>query len=70
MSPDRLDRRHIFRVDLHNETAYIRHEIPWDQLKDGYLFYMFGNNTYANITDEDGRPIPAMGPIPLREYLK
>ena len=57
-------------MDLHNDTAYIRHEIPWDQLKNGYLFYLFGNNTYANITDEDGRPIPAMGPIPLEEYLK
>ena len=70
ISPDKLDRRHIFRVDLHNDTAYIRHEIPWDQLKDGYLFYMFGNGTYANITDEDGRLIPAMGPIALKEYLK
>ena len=39
-------------------------------MKDAYLFYMFGNDTYANITDEDGRPVPAMGPIALKEYLK
>jgi len=70
MSPDKLDRRHIFRVDLHNDTAYVRHEIPYKQMKDAYLFYMFGNDTYANITDEDGRPIPAMGPIALKEYLE
>ena len=70
MSPDKLDRRHTFRVDLRGDTAYIRYEIPYEQMKDAYLFYMFGNDTYANITDEDGRPVPAMGPIPLKEYLK
>ena len=70
MSPDKLDRRHIFRVDLHNDTAYVRHEIPYEQMKNAYLFYMFGNDTYVNITDEDGRAIPAMGPIALKEYLE
>ena len=29
------------------------------------LYYAFGNDAYANITDEAGRPIPAFGPIPL-----
>jgi hypothetical protein len=70
MSPDRWDRRHIVRVDLHGDTAWILHELPTEELHNAYLFYMFGNNAYANITDEDGRPIPAMGPIPLKEYLK
>ena len=38
-SPDKLDKRNIFRIELHNDTAYIRHDIPWEQLRDGYLFY-------------------------------
>lgn len=70
MSPDKQDKRHIFRVDLHNDTAYVRYELPYEQMKNAYLFYMFGNDTYANITDEDGRPLPAMGPIALKEYLE
>jgi len=70
MSPDRLDRRHIVRVNLHGDTAWIQHELPVEELHNAYLFYLFGNDSYANITDEDGRPIPAMGPISLREYLE
>jgi len=69
-SPETVDRRHIFRIDLHNDTVYIRYEqIEDDELENMYLFYFFGNKTYANITDESGRPIPAMGPIPLRNYI-
>ncbi len=70
-NPETLDHRHIFRIDLHNDTVYIRYEhIEDDELENAYLFYFYGNKTYANITDEDGRPLPAMGPIALRDYIK
>ncbi len=68
--PDSIDMRHIFRVDLFRDTAYIRHEIPYEKLKESYLFYFYGCGTYANITDSEGRPIPGMGPIKLSDYLK
>ncbi len=68
---DSIDKRNVFRVDLHNDTAYVRYQFLEEvDIKSMYLSYMFGNISYANITDESGRPIPAMGPIPLKEYLK
>ena len=68
-SPETLDVRAVFRVDLHDDTVYIRHWLQSEQLQKLYLFYFFGNTTYANITDSTGRPLPALGPIPLEKYL-
>lgn len=68
-SPDTMDLRAVFRVDLQDDTVYIRHWLTPEQLRKTYLFYFFGNTTYANITDGAGRPLPAMGPISLEKYL-
>ncbi|MBQ7301454.1 MAG: hypothetical protein IJW77_16635 [Clostridia bacterium] len=60
---DYSDLRRIIRVDLYDDTAYIHHLLSEDELRSCYLFYCFGNQAYANITDAEGRPIPAFGPI-------
>lgn len=67
--PDRIDTGRIIRTDLHNDTAYIRYEIPREVFTGGYLSYFFGNQAYANITDSDGRPLPAFGPLKISDIL-
>ena len=42
---------------------------PW-ALKNYYLSYMLSNTVYANITDEDGRALPAFGPIYLGDIFQ
>ena len=42
---------------------------PWE-LKNYYLSYMLSNTVYANITDEDGRALPAFGPIYLGDIFQ
>lgn len=67
---DPRDLRGIIRVDLYDDTAYIRHIHSPEVLRDSYLYYYFGNATYANITDGTGRPLPAFGPIcPLSDCV-
>ena len=67
--PDSIDLRHIFRIDLMEDTAYLRHEIPEAEIEDMYLSYLFGNGTCGNITDGEGRPIPAFGPIRVSKLM-
>ena len=69
-SPDHIDTRSIFRLELGEDTVFVRHECPDEQLKEMYLSYFFGNGTYANITDAAGRPLPAFGPLKLSDWLK
>lgn len=69
-SPDRIDTYRIFRLELGEDTVYIRHECPDEQLKEMYLSYYFGNGTYANITDAAGRPLPAFGPLKLADWVE
>lgn len=68
-SPDHIDTHSIFRLELSGDTVYIRHECPEAELREMYLTYYFGNGTYANITDQAGRPLPAFGPLKLSEWL-
>jgi len=60
------DYRGIFRIELEGDTAYLRLE-PGHDLRNKVLYYFFGADGYANITDEAGRPIPAFGPISLAD---
>lgn len=69
-SPDMIDTRSIFRLELVGNTVYIRHECSDEQLKDMYLSYYFGNGSYANITDAAGRPLPAFGPLKLADWVE
>lgn len=64
-SKERIDRRLIFRVDLRGDTAYLRCDLNDEGARGLYLSYLFGNGVYANITDGEGRSVPAFGPLPL-----
>ncbi len=68
-TPDTIDTRSIFRLELSGNTVYIRHECPPDKLREMVLSYFFGNGVYANITDGAGRPLPAFGPLKLGDIL-
>lgn len=68
-SPDKIDTYNIFRLELVGNTVYIRHEAKDDELKEMYLSYYFGNGSYANITDNLGRPLPAFGPLKIGDLL-
>ena len=68
---DSIPNQKFARVELHNDTAYLYCYAmePWE-LKNYYLSYMLSNTVYANVTDEDGRPIPAFGPIYLGDIFQ
>lgn len=58
------------RMWLRGNEVCIRVEIPAETLPDYELWYGYGQHFYCNITDEQNRAIPAMGPIiPKGEIL-
>ncbi len=67
--PDTIDRRGIYRVVLGEDTVFLHHELPFEELKKCYLSYYFGNGSEATITDAAERPIPAFGPLFLGDIL-
>lgn len=57
--------QHVHDIRIHeNEVLLLCDRMPEDVLG-GRLYYGKGANPYANITDEKGRDLPAMGPIPI-----
>ena len=58
------------RVVLDRNEVILRLELPKDVILDSELWYGWGHEFYCNITDEDGRAIPAMGPVDLSVWLK
>lgn len=68
-SPERVDTHYAFRVYLKGDTAVIQHAAPRDELEKMYLWYAYGCDLHANISDAHDRPIPAFGPIPLSGTL-
>lgn len=59
----------IYSVELNKNIATMRLHYELNEIKDYELYYGFGLNPYANITDEFGRSIPCFGPVCLN-YTK
>lgn len=53
------------KIELHQNEVVLKLEIPLPQLAEYVLWYGYGNAFYCNITDQGGRAIPSMGPIPI-----
>ena len=55
----------VFDVRLKKNMVKIRTWLSRQEIEGMYLYYGFGLNPYANITDARGRDIPCFGPIRL-----
>lgn len=55
----------IVRVDLNGGRALIHCARRPEELRGWKLWYGYGTDPFCNITDEAGRDLPAMGPVPL-----
>ena len=55
----------VVNVCLKKNMAKIRTWISRQEMEGMYLYYGFGLDPYANITDARGRDIPCVGPIKL-----
>ncbi len=55
----------IYDIWFCENTVMLRAELTEDDMKDMYIYYGLGLNPYCNIIDEQGRSIPAFGPIKL-----
>lgn len=62
--------RDVQSICLEGSTVRVRTKLTCEQLKDAYLWYGAGLNCICTITDSENMSIPAMGPIPIREYLR
>ena len=55
----------VYSVTLHGNTARLRlHYLP-EEIVGQVLYYGYGLNPYANLTDEGDRAIPCFGPLLL-----
>ena len=68
-SPDCVDTHLAFKCYLRGDTVVVRHLASEEELPNLYLWYAYGCDLHANITDTEDRPIPAFGPIPLKDTL-
>lgn len=59
----------LCKMTLHQNEVHLRVERPRKELKDFALWYGFGHYSYCNIADGEGRALPAMGPINLKDYM-
>lgn len=63
------DKFRFCRISLHQNEVHLRVERTKSELADYALWYGFGHYCYCNITDGEGRALPAMGPINLKDYI-
>lgn len=70
LSEDGRQEREIVRVYLYDTSVRIKVEIFPEKIEDYYVCYAYGNDYYCNITDGEGRCLPAFGPLRIKEYLK
>lgn len=67
---DEIPNRFRFcNVSLHQNEVHIRVERTAEELRDYALWYGFGHYCCCNITDGEGRALPSMGPIKLKDYM-
>ncbi len=55
----------VYDVSLEGDTARLRIHREIEEVEDLLLYYGYGLNPYANITDEAGRAVPCFGPIKI-----
>ncbi len=55
----------VYAVELMGDTARLRLHYPPEEIVGQALYYGYGLNPYANLTDQQGRAVPCFGPIPL-----
>ena len=61
--------RGIANITLHGDTVSIRTELTKEQLRNVKLWYGAGLSCVCTITDGDGMPLPAFGPLKLSDRL-
>ena len=59
----------LCKMSLHQNEVHLKVERPASELGDYALWYGFGHYCYCNITDGEGRALPSMGPIAIKEYI-
>lgn len=57
--------QHVHDIRIHGNEVLLFCDRTVEDVLGGRLYYGKGANPYANITDERGRDLPAMGPITL-----
>ena len=57
------------RMTLNQNEVHLRVQMPIPELSDYAICYGFGHYCYCNITDGEGRALPSMGPIKLKDYI-
>ena len=60
----------ISRICIEGDAVRIKVEMAPEQIKEYVLCYAYGNHYHCNITDGEGRSIPAFGPLKIADYLK
>ena len=61
--------KHIQNVEPTGDKARIRNELKYDELLNAEIWYGIGNNCVCTVTDEEGRYLPAFGPLKVKENL-
>lgn len=56
-------------ITLHGDTVSIRTELTEEQLRNVSLWYGAGLSCVCMITDGDGMPLPALGPLKHSDRL-
>ena len=68
--PEELPSKHrLCRMTLNQNEVHLRVQRPMAELADYALCYGYGHYCYCNITDGEGRALPSMGPIAIKEYI-
>ncbi len=60
----------LCKLSLHQNEVHLKVERPISELCDYALWYGFGHSFYCNITDGEGRALPSMGPINLKDFMQ
>lgn len=58
-------RSEIIKTCLCGNSVILVTELKKEEMKGRFLYYMYGNSGYCNITTEEGFALPALGPIKL-----
>lgn len=55
----------VFDTEIEGRHVWIRTTLSPDDLEGAQLCYGRGTDPYCNLRDEQGRPVPVFGPVPL-----
>ena len=61
--------KHIQNVEPMGDKVRIRNELKLEDIMNADIWYGIGNNCVCTIEDQEGRYLPAFGPIKVKDYL-